>query len=387
MLRRHHPKDNIMTGTTTTITSSAPAPATEAGARFEVQGLVGIQVAPHTPGTAQLLDMLGPFLGQAGSDAGAPAATIRVTAAGTPLAHASRAEDAYRHTEESLFLPRDRVTVCLTEDGFSVAGNGELLTAIIPLLDRLCVLQGAAMVHAAVVSDRGRGVLMPAWGGVGKTSTVAKLVTRDGGRFLADDWAFLRADGQLLAYAKPMFIKAHHQPIYPHLFSGARKPMAPTRLTRPLEQLATTVHPVIVRYPRTAAFTRHWSPEHRMVHPVDVFGPDRLAQQAPVRVAIFLERFDGAEAVLEPRDPDWMTTRIVGNFHSELPTVSQRLITALGATGLVPLPEHFADKAKVVHQGLVHTPCYLLKLPADWSADRASDQVAATVHAVLDEHE
>lgn len=359
-----------------------PATGPAAGDRFDVHGLVDLQVAPGTPGAAQLRDMLGPFLAR---DTGRAApASIRVAAAGDRLPEPSRAEDAYRYTDRSLFLPRDRVTVTATEDGFEVTGNGELLTAVIPLLDRLCTLQGAAMVHAAVVSVHGRGVLMPAWGGVGKTSTVAKLVAAKDAAFLADDWAFLHRDGQVLAYAKPMFIKPHHRTIYPHLFTGARKPLAPGRLTRPLEHLATAVHPVIVRYPRTAAFTRHWSPEHRMVHPGQVFGPDRLTDQAPVAVAIFLERYDGAAARLEPRDMDWMAARIVGNFHSELPLVSRRLITALGATGLVPLQEHFAGKAQVVRDALTAVPCHLLRLPVAWSADRASDHVAATVRQVLD---
>ena len=175
------------------------------------------------------------------------------------------------------------------------------------------------MIHAAVVDFRGSGVLLPAWGGVGKTSTVAKLVAMPEVRFMADDWAFLGAGGMLMGYAKPMFIKPHHRAIYPELFQGTRKPLAPGWLTNPVAHLATAVHPVIVRYPKTAAFTRRWSPEHRMVHPEQVFGPERISSAAPAQLAIFLERYDGAEARLEARSADWMTSRIVGNFHSELP--------------------------------------------------------------------
>lgn len=349
--------------------------------RFDVHGLVGIDVHPGTPGQDQLRDMLAPFLTKEPSG---PQARILVGGAGPGLPVPSRAEDAYRYTDTALHLPRDGVTVRRTDDGFGVTGDGELLTAVIPLLDRLAVTRDAAMVHAAVVSLRGRGVFIPAWGGVGKTSTVAKLLARNGSGFLADDWAFLHRDGRLLSYAKPMFLKPHHRAIYPQVFAGTRKPLAPTGLIKPLERLATAVHPVIVRYPRTAAFTRRWSPEHTMVHPADVFGPERITAQAPVDVAIFLERFDGDDAVLQRRDADWMTARVVGNFHAELPMVSRRMVTALGATGLVPLGEHFADKADVVRQGLGGIPCFVLKLPAAWSADRASDHVAATVDRVLD---
>jgi hypothetical protein len=65
--------------------------------------------------------------------------------------------------------------------------------------------------------------------------------------------------------------------------------------------------------------------------------------------------------------------------------VSRRLVEALGATGLVPLEEHFGQKAAVVRRALEDVPCYLLRLPADWSADRASDFVAQLVRSRLDE--
>ncbi|WP_113717171.1 hypothetical protein [Arthrobacter dokdonensis] len=360
---------------------AAPSPV-QTGAHFDVHGLVRIEVAPGTPGAPQLVDMLSPFHRARRAE---EACGIKVTGTTIPLDVPSHAEDAYRYSDDTLFLPRDRVTVTVTDEGFTVAGRGELLTAVIPLLDRLCVLNGAAMVHAAIVNYKGAGVLMPAWGGVGKTSTVAKLVRIEGVQFMADDWAFLRVDGTVLGYAKPMFIKAHHQPIYPQLFEGPRKPLVPKGLTKPLERASTMVHPVIVRYPRTAAFTRHWSPEHRMVHPEQAFGAENIASEAPTRVAMFLERHSGADAILEPRSAEWMTTRIVGNFHSELPGVSRSLIEALGATGLMPLERYFSEKADVVRRGLGGLPCHVLKLPASWSADRTSDHVTATVQALLNE--
>ncbi len=349
------------------------------GASFDVHGIVGIDVEPDTPGEAQLRDMLAPFLG-------ASRAAKRITVGGrvSPVAAQSRAEDAYRFTADSLYIPADRVQILETAEGYRIEGPGELLTSVIPLLDRLCVGEETAMIHAAVVDFRGSGVLLPAWGGVGKTSTVAKLVAMPDVRFMADDWAFMGAGGMLMGYAKPMFIKPHHRAIYPDMFRGTRKPLAPGWLTTPVAQLATAVHPVIVRYPKTAAFTRRWSPEHRMVHPAQVFGQSRISSAAPVQLAMFLERYDGTEARLEGRSPEWMTSRIVGNFHSELPMVSRRLVEALGATSLVPLEEHFGKKAAVVRRAMEDVPCWLLRLPATWTADQTSDFVANLVRSKLD---
>lgn len=350
------------------------------GTSFDIHRLVAVRVDPNTPGEAQLRDMMAPFLGESQADL-----EIRVGAAHGPVTEQSHAEDAYRFTNDSLFIPRDGVQVRKIIDGFRVNGDGELLTAVIPLLDRLCVLQDTAMIHAAVVDYRGAGVLLPAWGGVGKTSTVAKLVALPGVRFMADDWAFLTGDGTLFGYAKPMFIKPHHRTIYPQLFQGARKPLAPRQLTASIARLATAVHPVVVRHPRMAAFTRRWSPEHRMVHPDQVFGSEKIAQSAPARLAMFLERYEASAPSWERRPLQWMTSRMIGNFHTELPIVSRRLVEALGATGLVPLETHFGQKAAVVAQALHDVPCSLLRVPLSWSADQASEYIAETVRRQLHE--
>jgi hypothetical protein len=65
--------------------------------------------------------------------------------------------------------------------------------------------------------------------------------------------------------------------------------------------------------------------------------------------------------------------------------VSRRLVEALGATSLVPLEEHFGQKSGVVRRALEDVPCWLLRLPAAWSADRASDFIANLVRSKLDE--
>jgi hypothetical protein len=362
-----------------TLTATERAGEPQKSLSFDIHGLVAVRVEPGTPGEAQLRDMLSPFIGESSAPR-----QLRIAADISRFTPQSHAEDAYRYTEESLFIPEDRVQVSLTDEGYRVEGRGELLTAVIPLLDRLCVQGNTAMVHAAMVDYQGAGVLLPAWGGVGKTSTVAKLLALPGVGFMADDWGFLSSDGTLRSYAKPMFIKPHHRAIYPDLFQGTRKPLAPGWLTPTISRLATAVHPVIVRYPRTASFTRRWSPEHRMVHPEEVFGPERISSAAPARLAIFLERYDGSDAQLEPSSIEWMTSRIVGNFHSELPMVSRRLIEAMGATGLVPLQAHFGEKAAVVEQALQKVPCWRLRLPVSWSADRASDFVCQVVRSTLD---
>jgi hypothetical protein len=199
---------------------------------------------------------------------------------------------------------------------------------------------------------------------------------------MGDDWAFVSAGGELLGFAKPMFIKPHHSTIYPHLFQRMRKPLVPKRLSRPVGRLTTVVHPFVVRYPRLAATIRRWSPEHMMVPPREALGGSPIVRSAPLSAAVFIERYDGGGPRLSELHPAMMAARMLGNFHIEMTTHSREVLNLLGATGLIPLQDIFADKATIIGKALQDVPTFLLQVPVSYGADHASDVIVDQLAAV-----
>lgn len=343
---------------------------------FNVHGIVGIEVEADAPTAALLAEMLDAFRVDS-----VKKAHLVVSASAEPLVHPAAAEHAYRYTADAIELPQAQIR--FDADRVTVGGKGELLTTIIPLLDRLVVERGAGMIHAATLAYRGQGVCIGAWGGAGKTSTVAKFVSLEGGAFMGDDWAFLTADGRLLGYAKPMFMKAHHRAIYPTLFSQKRKPLVPPGVLPLVNRLATAVHPLITRHPRLAGLTRRWSPEHWVVSPKRVFAPERIETSAPLTVVVFLERYAGDEVRHVEQSVGWMAARLVSNFHAELPRQSQEVLVALANASIVGLGRSFGDKTAVLEAALQDVPCFLLQVPERLGADAASDAIVAAVLSLL----
>jgi len=338
---------------------------------FNIHDLVSIGVDPEAPTAPQLADMLAPF-----ATSGLERHDLTITEQPEVFTGVAHGDLDYLYTKESLYLNDTRVQVVRAEDGsLRLHGSRELLVSALPLIDRIAVEHGAAMIHALTVSHRGRGICMPAWGGVGKTSTMAKLLELEDTAFMGDDWAFLSGEGQLLGYEKPMFIKPHHRAIYPHLFEEKRKPMVPSRLSDSVSRLTTIVHPMVTQYPKLAGLARHWSPEHMMVRPRDAFPDAAFAARAPLGVVVFVERVNASRTTLEEKSREWMVSRIVGNFHAELSRPSREMITALGATGLVPIDRAFAEKAAIVERGLGDVPSYLLQVPKTLPPDTASDVI------------
>jgi hypothetical protein len=233
------------------------------------------------------------------------------------------------------------------------------------------------------VGYRGHAIALPAAGGTGKTSTIAKLMRRPGFSFMGDDWAFVTEDGRLLNYEKPMFIKPHHRPIYPHLFRGSRKPLVPVRLTRPLGHLTTAVHPHVAKHPRLADVARRMSPEHRIVTAQQALPGVSVTKEAPLLLSVFVERYEGARTRLAERDREWMVQRMLGNFHLEMPVFSREVLTGLAATSHLSLSSLFEKKAQVLRGALADVPTFVLRVPSVFSPDVASADIVSAVEELL----
>jgi hypothetical protein len=345
---------------------------------FDVHKLAGIRVRSDAPTARQLRTMLACFAttDQVPDD-------IVVTPSHEPMAEAGWVEQEFGYTEQALLFPEERVQIVREPNAWHIHGPGELLTTLVPVLDRCMTERGAAMIHAATISYRGRGIALPAAGGTGKTSTMGKLMKQPEFGFMGDDWAFVTGDGAMLGFEKPMFIKPHHRPIYPHLFSGARKPLVPKAISRPVGRLTTVVHPTIIKYPHLADVVRRWSPEHRMVAPRMALPGATFTPTAPLAAAIYIERYDGAVTRLLERSQAWMVDRMIGNFHIEMASFSQHVVAAMGASNLISGSRHFSEKAELLADALQDLPCMVLRVPRVYSADTASDDIVAVLTELL----
>jgi hypothetical protein len=92
------------------------------------------------------------------------------------------------------------------------------------LLQILLLPLGMTFVHAAGVSVRGKGLLFPALGGIGKTALIAHLLDRPEARLLGDDYVLVAEDGMLRGFQAPFSLYPYHRDVFPAFFraSGLR---------------------------------------------------------------------------------------------------------------------------------------------------------------------
>jgi serine kinase of HPr protein (carbohydrate metabolism regulator) len=161
---------------------------------------------------------------------------------------------------------------------------------------------GQSHLHASSFEKNGRGVAIIAWGGVGKTTAMLKLVLEDGWRYLSDDLVTIDCEGMLWRSPKRLQIYAYNvenqDRIRDMLMSGR------DIVDRSLWTLRRAVRgPNKVR---------------RRVSAEQLFGSDSTTPQARLATAIYIERVDEAEFSASELTAGQLADRAAATVMSEI---------------------------------------------------------------------
>jgi hypothetical protein len=184
--------------------------------------------------------------------------------------------------------------------------------SIFPLVTQYALLKfNSALIRASGFSVEGRGVLLPAWGGAGKSTIVSRAVLHGAAKFVADDHAVIDSSGMMHLHMLPIHTYAYHleqdNKLEKRIFESW------TRLDRIQWLLSKTF--------RNRKAVRWISPEI-------IFGTDKLAHSAPIEHVIVLYRGKTQEFVWEECSAEEAARPCVGIIMSEIKDFSARIARA-----------------------------------------------------------
>lgn len=212
------------------------------------------------------------------------------------------------------------------------------------------VKSAQSLIHASTFEKNGDGVAILAWGGIGKTTTLLKLLTDESDwKFLSDDLGLLNAEGQLFRTPLRMQVYGYNligQPeISAALMSG--------RST--IDKLSWKMHETL-RGPKRV---------RRRVSPDELFGAERAGSSAKLRRAFLIERHSGdefEEIEINHETAASLCSYVVLENVQPLAEVSN-IYHALGRPGLIDAEAVRASSEKIIGQGLAHAKLTRIRIP------------------------
>lgn len=253
------------------------------------------------------------------------------------------------------------------EPTFMTPEQAQAYVFMLRLMEGAVFLEGCdtVLLHASCIERGGRGVLLAAEGGVGKTTTAATLLRRPGWRYLADDITPLSASGRVFRSRRRAMVYAYNLRDDPGLQARVVEPGGPGgRLQwRVLEALGI-------------------DRRRRRVAPEALWGTERMAEEAEADVIAILSRREDGPATgvtVEEGDPA-EAAALCRSVMSEEQAALGEIVRALEAAGgdvtsfdaALDRHEHIYRKVFGAARRLVH-----LRLPAEGDAHGAADAIEA----------
>ncbi len=245
-----------------------------------------------------------------------------------------------------------------------------LYDLIDPIVAIFSASRGAAHLHAASIVRGDSVLLLPGWGGAGKTSTILKLVRQYGFSFLADDYSLIRSNGRCVLNPKKLQIYAYNVQGDEALAAAVLKNSGSVdRLHWALRSRLLGMHQV-----------------RRRMTPVEIFGKDKIGSDGRVDTVIHLLRHRSADQLqLAPTTAVDLATRSTQIIQNELSSFFRFM---LAVSAMDPSAPTVADVLRNIQEtyesALTDADCFVLDIPAVTAPKELADTVAAChQHSIL----
>lgn len=214
--------------------------------------------------------------------------------------------------------------------------------------------------HASSFVKGEKGVAVIAWGGVGKTTSMLKLVTEDHWQFLSDDLGIIDTEGYLYRSPKKMQIYAYNlenQPILKDLLLKNRS--LPDRINWNEKRLI---------YGKKKA--------RRRVSADRLFDQNHIAKKAKLTDALFIERTNIADFEMHSITAKSLSKRAATTVMDEInpyQKIEAALYTSLESSILPNYNTVFKQTQEILNKAFSNAELRLIKIPSNASPDQLAD--------------
>lgn len=180
---------------------------------------------------------------------------------------------------------------------------------LIIALELLLLQQKRTLLHAAAVENGGDALVMPSWGGVGKTAIVCKFVKEHGWKLLGDDLVIIDQNN-VHAFLKPFVIYPYHKNLFPDVFSSNPNHIVKNlALSNLMSKAIPTVKRALRPFPFLLAFLRKHNPQSMRVSPLKIFSEHSFAKSAVPKKVVWLDRTTASDLQLNNISVNELTSR------------------------------------------------------------------------------
>lgn len=213
--------------------------------------------------------------------------------------------DDCREIEDGIFIGKNLIVdkkfgtrIERIDLGYRLMVKQECNEWLIACFQLLLLENGYSLVHAAGLEKNNKSILLPSWGGVGKTATVVRMVKEKDWKLLGDDLLIIDSKGNVIPFLKPFVIYGYHESLFPELFAERKGIIRNHTISNVLREFIPTIKKVLRVIPGVLAYARKHNPHSMRVNPSEIFSRDQLSRGAKIDRVTWLERMPDNRGVV-----------------------------------------------------------------------------------------
>lgn len=234
---------------------------------------------------------------------------------------------------------------------------------------------GYSLLHAAALEKDGQVLLLPSWGGVGKTATVCRFVREYGWRLLGDDLVII-GDNEVRPFLKPFVIYPYHKDLFPELFQkGENHTVKNLAISNMMSHMIPGVKRALRPFPRVLAYLRKHNPQSMRVAPQKIFEESQLSQGGTPSKVVWLERSMKADIYYSEITPQALASKAVSVSCVELFASKLESVYHMCGCGMLSFDDVFLRMHAIIQNISGGKTCGLLEIPTSVSITEVGEVI------------
>lgn len=219
------------------------------------------------------------------------------------------------------------------------------------------------LIHAAALEKDGSVLMLPSWGGVGKTATVCRFIREHGWRLLGDDLVII-GENRALPFLKPFVIYPYHKDLFPELFkSGENHTVKNLKLSSLMSRMIPGVKRMLRPFPRMLAYLRKHNPQSMRVSPHKIFSPEQISQGGVPTRMVWLERSMKDSVECGSITASALASKAVTVSCVELFAAKLESVYHMCGCGMLTYDETFEKMRRIIISTAENAECGLIEIP------------------------
>lgn len=235
--------------------------------------------------------------------------------------------------------------------------------------------QNLTFIHAAGLEKEDQVLLLPSWGGVGKTATVVRMIKEQKWKLLGDDLIIINSNGEVIPFLKPFVIYGYHKSLFPSIFSEKKAIIRNELISNWLRKMIPTLKKILRITPRVLAFLRKYNPHSIRVSPLKIFDINQLSSGGKLKQAYWLERTISHKSDLKRLKVSQLASKVTAVTIMEIFGDRINAVNVMCGNGVLQYDELYLKMYKIIRDAFNNTETFQLNISSTVPIDAVGSEV------------